>query len=82
MLSEDSRSLSDYGIHKNANLEVLLPIRGGPRKVEEFGGTDHLGSSDMLSVEEEVGVEPASAAEGVYTREELEGMKRPAYVVK
>ena len=36
MLSEDSRSLSDYGIHKNANLEVLLPIRGGPRKVEEL----------------------------------------------
>ena len=33
MLSEDSCSLSDYGIHKNANLEVLLPLRGGPSKV-------------------------------------------------
>jgi len=36
MLSEDSCSLSDYGIHKNANLEVLLPLRGGPSKVEEL----------------------------------------------
>jgi len=36
MLSEDSRSLSDCGIHKNANLEVLLPLRGGPRKVKEL----------------------------------------------
>jgi len=83
-LANNRCSLLDCNIQSNQTLDIVPRVNcrlpGGANNDNIIIGVeDDLGSSDMLSVEEEVGVEPASTAEGVYTREELEGMKRPAF---
>ena len=80
-LANNRCSLLDCNIQSNQTLDIVPRVNcrlpGGANNDNNIiiGVEDDLGSSDMLSVEEEVGVQPASAAEEV-TREELEGMDR------
>ena len=76
-LTFDGCTLADYNIHKDTTLDIKLLHPTAEPRVDHHGLLG--GTEDNIEVEEEV---PASTAEGVYTKEELEGMKRPAYVVK